>query len=768
MSDFIRVRGARQNNLKNIDVDIPKNKLVVLSGVSGSGKSSLAFDTVFSEAQRQLLETFSAFARRTLPKYERPDVDSLEGLSTAIVIDQKRLGQTSRSTVGTYTEAWTLLRLLFARCGKPQGAYPATFFSFNHPAGMCHPCKGLGRQVEVDVDRVIDWNKTVREGGVRHPDFKVGGAYYKRLLTAGLYDVDVPIGELSKRELDELLHAEKRRLENHDATRYFNITTEGVVRTIERRWLNREDTDNEWAGLRKEFFTAAPCSQCEGTRLNARARTVTVAGKTITDMAALEVRALPPLLQQVGGPLAAPVVHRILERVGALVRVGAGYLSLSRATATLSGGESQRLKMARQLGCELEGLIYVLDEPTIGLHPHDVGMLLDMLKGMRDKGNTVLVVEHDPAVLSGADWVIDLGPGAGEAGGEIVFSGFVDKLVETTGVTASWLQDREGKIPPQRRAVDKTFPIVNAQLNNLCDLSVEIPLERLVCVTGVAGSGKSSLITGEFVKRHGSCTVVDQSPVSRSRRSNPATFSGAFTPIRELFAKVHGVKPGHFSFNSGGACPECKGMGIKEVEMRFLDAVRIVCPECKGRRYDSTVLQHLTKGKSIADLVEMSITDACSLLESVDSKGAISRFLQPLLDVGLGYLRLGQPLSTVSGGEAQRLKLARELAKRGQTYVLDEPTTGLHMADIDNLVGVFHRLVDAGNSVIVIEHNLDVIREADWVIDLGPGAGQDGGRVVVQGTPEAVSECSESITGRYLRDVLQVPLVPPVLPRRPC
>jgi excinuclease UvrABC ATPase subunit len=754
MSEWIRIRGARQNNLRNIDLDIPKKHLVVITGVSGSGKSSLAYDTIFAEAQRQLLETFSTYARQRLPRYERPDVDSLGGLAPAIVIDQKRVGQTSRSTVGTFTEAWTLLRLLFARCGEPRAVGDSNVFSFNRPEGMCPVCKGVGHQVEVDVDRVVAWDRTVREGGIRHPDFKVGGAYYKRLLAAGLFSLDTPIGELPEEALERLLYSEKRRLKNHDATRYFNITFEGVIRTIERRWLHKEEDDSEYAKRRHEFFRRGPCPECNGTRLNLRARSVRIAGLTIAEMGDLEVRELRPVLEGVTGRLADPIIPRILQRLDALVRVGAGYLSLNRATATLSGGESQRLKMARQLGCELEGLIYVLDEPTVGLHPHDIGALLEMLRTIRDKGNTVLVVEHDPAVIQAADHCIDLGPGAGEEGGNLVFSGPVSGLAAAETPTAGWLQQRHGTPPPPRRPIRGTFPIRRATLHNLRNLSVDIPLERFVCITGVAGSGKSTLVTDLFVKQHPSAVVVDQSPVARSQRSNPATYTGAFTPIRELFAKGRDVEPGHFSFNSSGACPECKGMGVLEVEMRFLDAVRMTCPKCKGLRYDNTVLHFKLRGRTIADVLAMTVADALRFFADQDRRREVADALEPLVEVGLGYLRLGQPLSTVSGGEAQRLKLARELARGGCTYVLDEPTTGLHMADVDSLVGVFHRLVERRNSVLVIEHNLDVIRQADWVIDLGPGAGKEGGCVVAQGTPEQVAAHPDSVTGRYLRAVL--------------
>ena len=747
MGDHIQVRGARQNNLKNLDLDIPKNRLVAITGVSGSGKSSLAYDTIFQEAQRQLLETFSTYSRRLLPRYERPDVDRLGGLGTAIVIDQKRVGRTSRSTVGTFTEAWTMLRLLFARCGEPNPTGDSNVFSFNRPEGMCPACSGVGHQVEVDADRVMDWSLSLSEGAIRHPDFRVGGAYHKRILACGL-DVDLPAGKLSRSEKRFLLYSEKHRLKNHDANRYFNITFEGVIKTIERRWLNREIEDNGYGKERQSFLKRGPCRECQGSRLCKRALKVKVAGLSIAEMAGMEIHQLRSAVATVEGVLAQPVVLRVLERLDALIRVGVGYLSLDRATATLSGGESQRVKMARQLGCELEGLIYILDEPTVGLHPHDIDNLLDMLYSTRDRNNSVLVVEHDPAVIGAADHVIDLGPGAGSKGGEVVFSGSVDDLRKAGTQTSFHLERHDKSRSVARRTAKSFLPLENVSIHNLKDVSVDIPEDVLVCVTGVSGSGKSTLITNYFVKQHPWAIVVDQSPVGRSRRSNPATYTGAFNDIRAVFATANAVKPSLFSFNSAGACSECKGMGRIEVEMRFLDPVRTVCSRCEGRRYEPDILKLGFQGRSIADVLEMTVADAADFF--ADSP-AICQTLAPLQEVGLGYLSLGQELSTMSGGEAQRLKLARNLVQRGQIYVLDEPTTGLHMSDIGVLLKVLHRLVDEGNSVIVIEHNLDVIRAADWIIDLGPGGGEAGGRVLAKGTPEQVANTPDSVTGRYLK-----------------
>jgi len=750
MGNYIHVRGARQNNLKNLDLDIPKDRLVAITGVSGSGKSSLAYDTLFVEAQRQLLETFSTYSRYRLPRYERPDIDKLGGLGTALVIDQKRVGRTSRSTVGTYTEAWTMLRLLFARCGEPRAPGDLNIFSFNHPKGMCPDCKGVGYRIEVDADRVVDWSLSLRKGAIRHPDFRVGGACYKRVLACGV-DVDIPTGELSEEDRQFLLYSKKHKLENHDANRYFNITYEGVITTIERRWLNRAIDESDYSKERLTFFNRGPCPDCQGTRLNKRARTATVAGLTISEMADLEIHRLRELLAGVSGKLADPIVRRSLERLDALINVGVGYLSLNRATATLSGGESQRVKMARQLGCELEGLIYILDEPTVGLHPHDIDNLLGMLRTIRDRNNTVLVVEHDPSVIMAADYIVDLGPGAGSGGGEVVFSGPVTELAAADTPTSFHLGARRKAPLRKRRKPRGTFSLRNVNLHNLVDLSVDIPRGVLLCVTGVAGSGKSTLITDYFVKQNPDAVVVDQAPIGRSRRSNPATYSGAFEHIRNLYAAGQSVTPGHFSFNSVGACPECKGIGSLEVEMRFLDPVRTICPDCKGKRFNLTVLHFKYNGRNIAEVLEMTLADASGFFCQVPR---ITSALAPLVDVGLGYLQLGQELSTLSGGEAQRLKLAHRLGKRGHIYVLDEPTTGMHMSDIGVLMNVLHRLADRGNSVLVIEHNLDVIREADWIIDLGPGGGEAGGQIVAQGTPEQVAANSTSITGRYLKHAL--------------
>jgi excinuclease UvrABC ATPase subunit len=561
----------------------------------------------------------------------------------------------------------------------------------------------------------------------------------------------VPTGELSHEDLEFLLYADKHRLKNHDANRYFNITFEGVITTIRRRWLNREIEDNQYSRQRLDFFTRGPCPECQGSRLNRRARLVTVAGLTIAQMGDLEIHRLSTILGEVRGQLADPIVLRARERLDALVKVGVGYLTLNRATATLSGGESQRVKMARQLGCELEGLVYILDEPTVGLHPHDIDTLLQMLRTIRDGHNTVLVVEHDPAVILAADHVIDMGPGAGRDGGEVVFSGPPDALRHGGTATSFHLRAREGVPSHKRRVAKAVFPLRKIHLHNLRNLSVDIPMGVLVCVTGVAGSGKSSLVSGYFVKQHPDSVVVDQSPIGRSRRSNPATYSGAFDPIRALFAHGQDVTAGHFSFNSAGACPECKGRGSLEIEMMFLDPVRTICPGCHGQRFNSTVLHFRHDGRNIAQVLELTVAEA---LHFFADHPDITRALRPLADVGLGYLTLGQELTTLSGGEAQRLKLASRLGQKGCTYVLDEPTTGLHLQDISVLMDLLHRLVEDGNSVIVIEHNLDVISEADWVIDLGPGPGEAGGQVVATGTPEEVAANPASITGRYLSEFL--------------
>ncbi len=700
------------------------------------------------EAQRQLLETFSAYARNRLPKVSRPEVDEILSISPVVVIDQKRLGTNPRSTVGTATEIYTYLRLLYSRVGIPKIG-DSNAFSFNNPLGMCEKCRGLGRELVFDVDSLVDWDKSLRQGAIRHRHYKEGKWLWKVVTNSGLFDLDRPLKDYNQEELHLLLYSEKHRLSDHPQNQFYNIHFEGVVTGIKRRNFGREGSDRGAPAIEMQFFKYAPCPGCNGSRLNTEARSVRVNGRGIHELAAMELVDLLAFLKDLHGPLEDPIVGRIRDQLDHLVDIGIGYVSLNQPVMTLSGGESQRIKMARQLGCNLVDLIYVLDEPTIGLHQKDISQLIPMLRRLRDQGNSVLVVEHDPAVIENADWVVDIGPGAGREGGELTFQGDVSELRSSQTLTGTWLSGRYTQVGERRKATG-AIPIRHARVNNLKDVSIDIPTGVFVCVTGVAGSGKSSLIHDVFAKHHPEAIVVDQSPVVGSIRSNPATYTEVFDSIRDEFAKATGRKPGLFSFNSNGACPQCKGLGHLKIEMHFLDAVTIICSQCEGRRYTEEVLKLRYKGKNICQVLESTVAEAYEIFDHNRIRGG----LRLLLEVGLGYLQLGQPLSTLSGGEAQRIKLAAELRKTGNIYIMDEPTVGLHMADIDKLLKIINRLVDGGNTVVTIEHNLDVIRQADWVIDLGPAGGKAGGRIVAVGTPEDIVKAPGSATGEYLRGVL--------------
>jgi excinuclease UvrABC ATPase subunit len=744
MSDCISVIGAREHNLKNVDVDIPKGRLVVFTGVSGSGKSSLVFDTIYAEAQRQLIETFSAFSRRFMPKIPKPNVDGIRNLSPVIRIDQKRMGENRRSTVGTATEISTYLRLLFSRCGTPFIG-PSFHFSFNNPEGMCPACSGVGSKIEVDLERLLDRERSMAEGGIRHPHYQPGNIYYKIYRASGLFDVDKPLREFSKEEMDRLLYMGPTKIGEDRLGGVINPTMEGVVTGLMRRQLGKEDLPGRY----EKYFKITTCGACGGTRINDRARSVTINGKTIADLSSMELTGLREFLEGVSGPMAEPILAPIRWRLQHLIDIGAGYLSLDRPVGTLSGGESQRVKMAKQLSCDLVSLIYVFDEPSIGMHPRDMYRVVAMLRRLRDRGNSVLVVEHDPEVIACADHVIDIGPGAGTQGGQVLFCGSVEDLKRADTTTGHMFEARTKTAYPRRKP-SGFIEVRDACLHNLKNVSVKIPAGVLTVVTGVAGSGKSTLINDVLVGQHPEAVVVDQSPIGRSSRSNPATYVGAFDDIRKAFAAANGVEPGLFSFNSAGACPKCGGLGYVEVEMSFLDSVRMTCPGCKGKRYTPAVLAMKYRGKSIADVLEMTVTDAAGLFDGKKIRNKLA-----MLDrIGLGYLTLGQPLSTLSGGEVQRIKLATELEAQGNIYVMDEPTTGLHMADVERLMGIVEALVDAGNTVIVIEHNLDVIKRADWVIDLGPEGGSKGGEIIAEGTPEDVAKVERSYTGAYLKDLL--------------
>ena len=721
----IRIRGARTNNLKSVDVDIPRGALVVLVGVSGSGKSSLVFDTIAAEAGHQLNETFPPFARNRLPKWSRPEVDEIEGLSPVVLIDQRRLGGNARSTVGTITDAWTYLRLLYSRIGSPQLG-ESNRFSFNDPAGMCPTCSGLGEIVVSAVDRFLDLDRSLAEGAILLPGFGNGGYWYSQYADIGTFEADTPLREWTPAEREALLYGGERAagLGTRPPADY-----EGVVERFERIYLHTSDdlSDRKRETIAR-FTRSETCPDCGGDRLNGQARSVTVLGHTIGEAARMEVAELADLVARVDDPTVAPVVAALGERLRAMATIGLGYLHLSRATTSLSGGESQRIKTVKHLGSSLVEMLYIFDEPTVGLHPHDINSMTTLLEQLRDKGNTVLVVEHDPAVMAIADQIVEIGPDAGDNGGRLVFQGTFDELRRANTPTAKALAAREPAINGPRESTG-AIRVKEAVRNNLQNLTVDIPTEVFTVLTGVAGSGKSSL-AAELVAQH-DAVVIDQRPVGTNRRSTPITYTGIAGPIRRLFARASGLPAKLFSANSEGACPECKGLGVIYTDLAFMDGHEAVCELCQGRRFTAEVLRHRVDGLSIADVDDLTIADALERLKDQ----AIHEALRHLDRVGLGYLRLGQPLTTLSGGECQRVKIAKELrdAVEPTLYVLDEPTTGLHLRDIDTLLEVLDQLVHHGHTVVVIEHNLDVIRRADWIVDLGPGPGKYGGRVLYEG-----------------------------------
>lgn len=746
----IIIKNASTHNLKNVSLEIPKRKLVVFTGVSGSGKSSLVFDTIYTESQRQLIETFSSFARARMPKLSRPPVEEIKNISTAVVIDQKRMGKTLRSTVGTATDLYTYLRLLFSRCGD-KFIGPSFVFGFNHPKGMCLDCKGLGQRVKADVKSLIDYNRTFREGSIKHPDYKVGGWMWREIVAMGIFDPDKKIKNYSKEELEELLYAKAIPVEKKHGAGVYTKNFKGIARRLERYYLKKpvDQMSESRRDAYSKYFIQDTCETCSGTRLNEAARSVRINGKNISELSEMEFWELSEFLGDVYGEIAEPIVKKMQQILANLIKIGVGYLSLNRATSTLSGGESQRIKMARQLNCDLVDMMYIMDEPSIGLHSRDVSKLIEILTDLRNKGNSVFVVEHDAAVIRSADYVIDVGPEAGRLGGEIVYAGESKGLKESHGLTSKCL-NRVEKEEYTRRSWKECIEVKDANLHNLKNVSVKIPKGVFTCVTGVAGSGKSSLINDVFVEKHKETVVIDQSPIGRSSRSNPVTYLGIFGLIRKEFAKANNSDAALFSFNSKGACPKCKGLGVVSYEMNFLDEIKVVCDECNGKRYKEDVLKLRYKKNNIFDVLNMTIRETKGFFDNPK----IDQSLQVLCDVGLGYLELGQSLSTLSGGECQRIKLASELRKKGNIYVMDEPTTGLHMADVDKLMDIIENLVNNDNTVIVIEHNLDVIKQADWVIDLGPEGGSSGGGILFEGLPEDLVACKKSYTGRYLKEVL--------------
>ena len=748
--DNIIVKNAHTNNLKNIDIEIPKHKLVVFTGVSGSGKSSLLFDTIYTEAQRQLVETFSTFARTRMPKLSRPDVDDILNLSTSIVIDQKRMGNNLRSSVGTATEINTYLRLLYSRLGKPFIG-PSFYFSFNHPEGMCQHCNGLGKQIKVNLDLFLDRGKSIREGAITHPHYKVGGFLWKELVSLEVVNADIPLKDFSEEELNLLLFSEPFLIKNSKEKLTYNRNFEGIVRKLEKAVATRADdeTDEEDKNAYTKFFNYQLCEPCGGSRLNERARSVKINGMSIDEICNLELVDVLPFLLKINDDISKPILRKAQFLLQQLIEIGVGYLSLDRAVGTLSGGESQRVKMSKQMDCNLVDMLYVLDEPSIGLHPRDTENLLNILFRLKEKGNSVFVVEHDPDIIRAAEWIVDMGPNAGKYGGNIVYNGEPKGLELTESLTGAFLHQKEKPLYKRKKA-DSFFEIKNANANNLKNVSVKIPKGVLTCVTGVAGSGKSSLIHQCFAKQHPNAIVIDQSPIGKSSRANAATFIGVFDLIRKEFAAETNTEASLFSFNSKGACPKCNGQGVLTFELHFLDSVKTICDECDGKRYHSEVLELKFQGKNIAEVLDMPVNQAYEFFTSPK----IKKHLHLLQEVGLGYLKLGQSLSTLSGGESQRLKIATELNNESNIYIMDEPTTGLHMSDIDNFYKIVKSLVSNNNTVIIIEHNLDIIKFSDWIIDMGPEGGKKGGELLFQGLPEEIINCQHSITGKYLKNVI--------------
>jgi excinuclease UvrABC ATPase subunit len=772
--DLIRVQGARVNNLKDISVELPKRRLTVFTGVSGSGKSSLVFATIAAESQRMINETYSTFVQGFMPTLSRPEVDVLDGLTTAIIVDQERMGANVRSTVGTATDANAMLRVLFSRLGQPHiGSSNA--FSFNVPSargggaitiergagkaktesrtftitgGMCPRCEGTGTVSDIDLTQLYDDTKSIAEGAITIPGYKVDSWWTVGIFTAsGFVDPNKPIREYTKQELDDFLYKEPTKVKVNGV----NLTYEGLVPKVQKSFLSK-DPDGLQPHIRAFVDRAATftaCPECGGTRLSEGARSSRIRGINIADACAMQISDLAEWVRSLDEPSVAPLLMTLEQTLDSFVEIGLGYLSLDRPSGTLSGGESQRTKMIRHLGSSLTDITYVFDEPTIGLHPHDIQRMNNLLLRLRDKGNTVLVVEHKPEAIEIADHVVDLGPGAGTAGGEVVFEGTVDGLRASGTITGRHLDDR-ATLKPSVRTPAGVLEVRGASAHNLQDVEVDIPLGVLVVVTGVAGSGKSSLIHGSVSGRDG-VVSVDQTPIRGSRRSNPATYTGLLDPIRTAFAKANGVKAALFSANSEGACPTCNGAGVIYTELGFMDTVATTCEECEGKRFQASVLEYHLGGRDISQVLAMSVIEAKEFFGAGEARTpAAHAILDRLADVGLGYLSLGQPLTTLSGGERQRLKLAIHMAEKGDVYVLDEPTTGLHLADVEQLLGLLDRLVDSSKSVIVIAHHQAVMSRADWIIDLGPGAGHDGGRIVFEGTPADLVAARSTLTGEHL------------------
>jgi excinuclease UvrABC ATPase subunit len=744
VQEYIEIRGTRENNLKDVSLRLPKRKITIFTGVSGSGKSSVVFDTIANEAQRLLFENFSMFIRNLLPRYPQPDADSIENLSMAVIVDQKRLGGGSHSTVGTVTDIAPVLRMLFSRLGKPYVGY-ANAFSFNDPQGMCPECNGLGRTIGIDPDAFIDKTKSLNEGAIIAPGLN---GWERDIFTqTGFFDNDKKLSDYTPEEMDLMLYSEPRKYKLAIGNKEMNATYEGLISRFKRKYIARDiQTLSERTRQKVEqFLKMGPCPLCKGARLNQVALGCKINGYNIAELSAMEIDELIVVIQAIDEPTVTPLVRTVTERLQHLIDIGLEYLSLDRATDSLSGGESQRVKMVKHLNGSLVDVMYIFDEPSVGLHPRDVHRLNELLEKLRDKGNTVIVVEHDPDVIKVADYVVDMGPYAGSEGGRIVYEGSYTGLLKADTLTGTHLLHSR-PLKDNFRKAKGVLPIVHATINNLKDVSVDIPTGILTVVTGVAGSGKSSLINESLLSQHREAIVIDQTPVGISSRSNPATYTGIMDDVRKAFAAANRVDAGLFSFNSKGACPNCQGLGVTYTDLGFLEGVKLPCEVCGGKRFKDEVLAYTFNGKSIADVLGMTIYEALEFftLKEVQPK------LQALSDVGLDYLTLGQPLSTLSGGECQRIKLASELHKQGNIYVMDEPTIGLHLSDIDNLLTIMNRLVDGGNTVIVIEHHLDIIRNADWIIDMGPEGGNKGGMVIFEGTARELLGAKHSLTSKYL------------------
>jgi excinuclease UvrABC ATPase subunit len=770
--DLIRVHGARVNNLKDVSIEIPKRRLTVFTGVSGSGKSSLVFHTIAAESQRMINETYSAFVQGFMPTLARPDVDVLDGLTTAIIVDQQRMGADPRSTVGTATDTGAMLRILFSRLGQPHLGSPQAFSfnvasisgggavtferggqkvkerrSFSITGGMCPRCEGRGSVNDIDLTALYDAGKSLNEGPFTIPGYSMDGWYGRIFIGSGFFDPDKPIADYTQRELHDLLHKEPTKIKVDG----INLTYEGLLPKIKKSMLAK-DVDALQPHVRafvERAVTFTTCPDCDGTRLTEAARSSKIAGISIADAYAMQISDLATWVGALDEPSVAPLLANLRDTLDSFVEIGLGYLSLDRPSGTLSGGEAQRTKMIRQLGSSLTDVTYVFDEPTVGLHPHDIARMNTLLRQLRDKGNTVLVVEHKPEAIAIADHVVDLGPGAGPGGGEVVFEGTLDGLRGSGTLTGKHLDDRVS-VKPAVRTPSGALEVRGARTHNLRGVDVDIPLGVLVVLTGVAGSGKSSLVNGSVAGRDG-VVAVDQGAIRGSRRSNPATYTGLLEPIRKAFAKANGVKPALFSANSEGACPNCNGNGVVYTDLGMMAGVANPCEVCEGKRFDAAVLEYTFGGKDISEVLTMSAADAERFFGTGDAKlPAAHRILERLVDVGLGYLTIGQPLTTLSGGERQRLKLATHMGGNGDVLILDEPTSGLHLADVEQLLGLLDRLVDAGRSVIVIEHHQAVMAHADWIIDLGPGAGHDGGRIVFEGTPADLVAARSTLTGEHL------------------